>query len=228
MTELLKLKYVYVILFCFIVLTLASSEKIHADQQIRILADEMMTDDRNERIEAQGDAIAIDSTGLKLQSDKLIYNNIEETIITKGNVIFNDLDGNTYFFYDVTSDKEMQNLSGKNPKARLEDGSRAVGSNLIKKNNITKINNAEYTPCDKNDYLIKNCPGWKLKSKNIYQDSDTKTIHYDHARIHLFNIPVLYLPYFSHPDPSVKKRSGFLMPTVESDQNLGNSFQIPI
>ena len=46
MTELLKLKYVYVILFCFIVLTLASSEKIHADQQIRILADEMMTDDR--------------------------------------------------------------------------------------------------------------------------------------------------------------------------------------
>ena len=228
MTELLKLKYVYVILFSFIVLTLASSEKIHADQQIRILADEMMTDDRNERIEAQGDAIAIDSTGLKLKSDKLIYNNIEETIITEGNVIFNDLDGNTYFFDEVTSDKQMQNLSGKNPKARLEDGSRAVGSNLIKKDNITKINNAEYTPCDKNDYLIKNCPGWKLKSKNIFQDSDTKTIHYDHARIHLFNIPVLYLPYFSHPDPSVKKRSGFLMPTVESDQNLGNSFQIPI
>ena len=46
--------------------------------------------------------------------------------------------------------------------------------------------------------------------------------------IHLFNIPVFYLPYFSHPDPSVRKRSGFLMPTVETDQNLGDSFSVPI
>ena len=46
--------------------------------------------------------------------------------------------------------------------------------------------------------------------------------------IHLFNIPVFYLPYFSHPDPSVNKRSGFLMPTVETDQNLGDTFSIPI
>ena len=40
---------------------------------------------------------------------------------------------------------------------------------------------------------IKNCPGWKLKSKRIFQDNKSKTIHYDHARIHLFNIPVFYL-----------------------------------
>ena len=67
-----------------------------------------------------------------------------------------------------------------------------------------------------------------LKAHKIFQDNKTKTNHYDHARIHLFNIPVFYLPYFSHPDPSVNKRSGFLMPTVETDQNLGDTFSIPI
>ena len=67
-----------------------------------------------------------------------------------------------------------------------------------------------------------------MKAKKIFQDNESKTIHYDHARIHLFNIRVFYLPYFSHPDPSVNKRSGFLMPTVETDQNLGDSFSIPI
>ena len=67
-----------------------------------------------------------------------------------------------------------------------------------------------------------------MKAKTIFQDNEKKTIYYDHARIHLFNLPVFYLPYFSHPDPSVNKRSGFLMPTVETDQNLGDSFSIPV
>ncbi len=80
----------------------------------------------------------------------------------------------------------------------------------------------------KSEYLIDNCPGWKLKANKIFQDNESKTIHYDHARIHLFNIPVFYLPYFSHPDPSVKKKSGLLMPTVETDQNLGDTLSIPI
>ena len=88
----------------------------------------------------------------------------------------------------------------------------------IKKSNLSLQEN----------YLIKNCPGWKLKSKKIYHDSENKTIHYDHAQIQLFNIPVFYLPYFSHPDPSVKKRSGFLMPTIQTDKQLGETFSIPI
>ena len=89
------------------------------------------------------------------------------------------------------------------------------------------MTDAEYTPCNENNYLINNCPGWKLKAKKIYQDADNKTIHYDHAIIYLFNLPFIYLPYFSHPDPSVNKRSGFLMPTIETDNNLGEKFSIP-
>ena len=97
-----------------------------------------------------------------------------------------------------------------------------------KKDEFSIVKNAEYTPCTKENYLIKNCPGWKLKSKKIYHDSEKKTIHYDHAQLQLFNIPVFYLPYFSHPDPSVKKRSGFLMPTIQTDNQLGETFSIPI
>ena len=103
-----------------------------------------------------------------------------------------------------------------------------MGSNYIKDGEISIIHNAEFTPCKKDNYLIKNCPGWKLKSKNIIHDNKTKTIHYDHAQIQLFNVPVFYLPYFSHPDPSVKKRSGFLMPTIQTDNQLGETFSLPI
>ncbi len=228
MTELLRLKYFYFIFFLFIILTTIASNKISADQQIRIIADEILADDLSGQIEAMGNAVAIDEKGSKINADKIIYKEKESIISAEGNIILNDSEGNTYFFDMLESDDQIINFESKNVKARLEDGSRIVGSSFKKKEHLSGLNNAEYTPCLEEDYLIKNCPGWKLKSKRIFQDNKSKTIHYDHARIHLFNIPVFYLPYFSHPDPSVKKRSGLLMPTVETDQNLGDTFSQPI
>ena len=163
----------------------------------------------------------------KKKSDIIIYDEKSE-IKAKGNIILNDINGNTYFLKELNSDDKINDFTGSEIKARLDDGSRVVGSGIIRKGNVSALENAEYTPCLENYYLIENCPGWKLKAKKIFQDNSSKTIHYDHARIHLFNVPVFYLPYFSHPDPSVKKRSGLLMPTVETDQNLGDSFSIPI
>ena len=42
-----------------------------------------------------------------------------------------------------------------------------------------------------------------------------------------FNIPIFYLPYFAHPDPSVNKRTGFLMPTIQTDDQLGDIVSLP-
>tara|TARA_B000000532_G_scaffold243717_1_gene240609 strand:+ start:948 stop:3044 length:2097 start_codon:yes stop_codon:yes gene_type:complete len=228
MNKLIRLKYFYIILYIFITLVIISNNKIQADQQVKILAEEIFVQENKETIEAKGNATAIGEKGLEINSDLLIYNEKENKIEAIGNVTYNDLEGNTFYFNKLTTDNEIINLNGTNAKARLDDGSRLVGSNLIKKEELTVLTNTEYTPCLENDYLIKNCPGWKLKSNKIYQNNKSKTIHYDHARIHLFNIPVFYLPYFSHPDPSVDKRSGLLMPTVETDQNLGDSLSIPV
>lgn len=228
MLELLKLRYFYIIILSFITLTVLTSNKISADQKIRITAEKIEVNQIDGVVNATGNAIASDDKGLKLNSDILTYDKEQSSISATGNVIFNDNEGNTYFFNKLHSDGNLNNLAGTEVKARLDDGSRIVGSSFIKRENISGLDDAEYTPCLENDYLIENCPGWKLKAKSIFQNNETKTIHYDHARIHLFNIPVFYLPYFSHPDPSVKKRSGFLMPTVETDQNLGDSFSIPI
>ena len=228
MTELLKIKIFLYYLFVIYHLTVVTTNKISADQKIRITADEMQIEQEGQIIKAKGNAVAQDEKGLKMKSDLMLYDEKQSLIKADGNVILNDNDGNTYFFEKLETDNEIKNLKGINVRARLDDDSRIVGSRLIKKNHITSLEDAEYTPCLENDYLIENCPGWKLKANKIFQDNKTKTIHYDHARIHLFNIPVFYLPYFSHPDPSVNKRSGFLMPTVETDQNLGDVFSVPI
>ena len=66
MTELLKLKYFYIIFFLFITLLVLSSNKIFAEQKIKIIADEIQVDKANGTIKATGNAIAIDENGSKL------------------------------------------------------------------------------------------------------------------------------------------------------------------
>ncbi len=227
MTELFRLKYFYLIFLSFVTLTAISSNKIAADQKLKITADEILTTQEEGVIEARGNAVAVDEKGSKIKSDLIIFDRNESSISADGNIILNDTDGNTYFLDHLESDTEINNLKGNEIKVRLDDGSRIVGSSLVKKDKISGLEDAEFTPCLESDYLIPKCPGWKLKAKKIFQDDENKTIYYDHAQIHLFNVPVFYIPFFSHPDPSVNKRSGFLMPTVETDQNLGDTFSIP-
>ena len=200
---------------------------ISAEEKIEIYADEIKVDKINEEVTATGEAIAINNDNLKIKSDNLIYKKKKNSLDANGNIIINDQMNNTFFLDELNASDNLNIISGKSVKARLHDGSRIVGSSFNKNGEISAIENAEYTPCKEKDYLIKNCPGWKLKSNKIYHDNKNKTIHYDHAQIQLFNVPVLYLPYFSHPDPSVKKRTGFLMPTIQTDNQLGETFSIP-
>ena len=53
-----------------------------------------------------------------------------------------------------------------------------------------------------------------------------KTIFYENAVIKVYDFPILYLPKLSHPDPSVKRRSGFLVPSFSDSKNLGEGLDI--
>ena len=61
----------------------------------------------------------------------------------------------------------------------------------------------------------------------MLHDSKKKTIYYDNALIKIYDIPVFYTPKFSHPDPSVKRRSGFLVPSFLDTKNLGEGLTVP-
>ncbi len=72
-----------------------------------------------------------------------------------------------------------------------------------------------------------NCPPWSIKSKKIIHDRIKRELIYDHPIIRVYDIPVFYLPKFYHPDPSVKRKSGFLQPEINDNNVLGSSFTMP-
>jgi len=93
------------------------------------------------------------------------------------------------------------------------------------KGDQTTFTKSNFTMCNyrKND----KCPPWELKAGKMTHDKIKKTMFYDNAVIKVYNVPIFYLPKLSHPDPTVKRRSGFLIPSYKDTKNLGSSISLP-
>ena len=98
---------------------------------------------------------------------------------------------------------------------------------------FTSYNNRNsYTPCINEKFTIKNtvkerCPDWSMTSTQTTHDKNEKMLYHEGVLIHLRNIPVFYTPYFSHPDPSVKRKTGLLPPVLKNFTNLGRTLKTP-
>ena len=100
---------------------------------------------------------------------------------------------------------------------------RLYGISSKKKDHLTTLNKGVFTSCALND----SCPPWSISSEKILHDSNKKQIIYKNALLKIYDVPVLYFPKFFHPDPSVKRQSGFLQPRLNDSNVLGSSFNLP-
>ena len=108
--------------------------------------------------------------------------------------------------------------------SRSDDTRIAAERASRREGNITEYERGKFTPC-KNDPGMP--PLWCISAARIIHDQQAATITYQDAQFELFGVPVLYLPYFQHPDPSVKRRSGFLMPSYSNSSTLGFRSRCP-
>jgi LPS-assembly protein len=84
-----------------------------------------------------------------------------------------------------------------------------------------------YTACGPCRDDPKKPPLWQIKAARIIHDQSEKMIYFEDASLEFFGKPLVYMPYFSAPDPTVKRKTGFLVPTVGFSSIYGASATIP-
>ncbi|MEZ5786433.1 MAG: LptF/LptG family permease [Xanthobacteraceae bacterium] len=70
-------------------------------------------------------------------------------------------------------------------------------------------------------------PLWQVKAARIIHDQSEKMVYFEDAKLEFFGVPLLYTPYLAAPDPTVKRKSGFLMPLFTTSSLYGFSVQTP-
>ena len=111
----------------------------------------------------------------------------------------------------------------RNTFKRSDNDPRIYGASTSKKGKITSIKKAVFTSCKKTD----KCPPWQLQASEIKHDKNKKQLIYNDTILKIYDVPVFYFPKFFHPDPTVKRQSGFLAPKFGNSNILGSSLSTP-
>ena len=216
-----------------------------------IYSEEIIYDKNNLIISTKSKSTFKDTDGNIINADKFRYDLKLKLIQADKNVVFIDKNGNKFFFSKLNYNQILNNGKGINFRGNLIDDSWVEGpiAEFDNKKGILKIGeeksnnffdnflglfskkNNTYTPCkNKQNYtgsISENCPDWSVDTKKTIHDKNKKMVYHYGSIIKIRNIPVFYTPYFSHPDPSVKRKSGFLPPTLKNSSTLGQAISTP-
>ena len=163
-----------------------------------------------------------------LFANTLTYNQKSNTVSASGNVILLEPTGDTFFANYAELTDDMRDGVIEQIHILLTDNSRFAAVRGKRKDGIkTTLSKAVYSPCKICEEDPQRAPLWQLKASTIVHDKNTREIRYQNARLELYGVPVAYTPFFSHPDPGVKRKSGFLTPSFGLSGNLGAFIQAP-
>jgi len=203
------------------------SLRSQGEQPILFSADEVQTDEQLGLILAKGH-VEITQGERTLLADTVTYNRNTDTITASGNVSLNEPTGEVLFADFLELENRFENGFIKDIRILLSDRSRLAANTGRRTNGVrTEMRRGVYSPCDLCKEDPTRPPLWQIRAAEITHDKEAQTIEYRDATIEFGGIPLLYTPYLAHADPSVKRRSGLLPPTVGLGGNLGAHIALP-
>lgn len=204
-----------------------SQTKPPPDQPVLIKADEITRDEELGAVIARGN-VEITQGDRILIADSVSYNEKSDTVSASGNVKLLEPTGEVLFADYVELTDNFKNGTVKQLRILLTDESRFSAADARRKDgNLTVMRKAAFSPCkpckkDPNRPLV-----WQITAERIDHDREDQEIRYRNAVLTFFGFPVFYVPYFAHPDPTVKRKSGFLTPEFGTGGNLGGFVRAP-
>ena len=198
--------------------------KIDKAQPLYMQADQLIYDTKGSRVIAQGN-VELYYNNFILTADQVIYNQNLNKLIAQGNAQLKDPNGSITRADRLEALDDFRDAFVQSLSVVTQDDTRIAADKAVRREgNVTEFEKGRFTPC-KNEAGMP--PLWCLSAARVVHDQQAGTLTYQDAQFELFGVPIFYLPYFQHPDPSVKRQSGFLMPSQSNSSTLGYSFEIP-
>jgi len=197
----------------------AASKKSEAPALLN--ADSVVYDDKAQMVVATGH-VKLTSRGNIVSADEMTYNRATDVVTAKGNITIWQPTGEVMLAKYVELSRDMRQAFAEQAAVILTDNSRFIALEGERtEGRYVRMNKALYSACAPCRDHPEEPLLWQIKADRIVHDQGTHDIVYRNATMEMGGVPVFYTPYLSHPDPTVKRRSGFLTPTVGSKPARG-------
>ncbi|MGR6431367.1 LPS-assembly protein LptD [Rhizobium sp. PAMB 3174] len=203
------------------------SAKIPEGSKLLLSANELIYDRDNDRVIVRG-AVQIYYGGYKMVARQVEYNQKNGRLIATGGIELVEPGGNRVYAdkMDITDDfadgfvNTLRVETTDNTRLAAETAERVNGK-------VSILHKGIYTACLPCESDPSRPPVWQIKAERVIQNGETHTIRLEKAKFELFGRPIAFFPSIEVPDNTVKRKSGFLFPTMSTSQNLGFGIKVP-
>ena len=172
-----------------------------------------------------------DNLGNKISANQTIFS-MKNKLLKINNTKMFDVLKNEYHFDTAIVNFSSQEIIGdgikidffNNAFGNEQNDPRLRGNSIYSNKNETIVKKGVFTTCKKQK---DKCPPWQFKAAEIKHNKNKKTIYYKNAWLEIYDKPIVYFPKFFHPDPTVNRQSGFLIPNIKSSSSHGDSISVP-
>jgi LPS-assembly protein len=193
-----------------------------------LLSADSITYNREPGIVTASGSVELVSGDRILQADSVSYDQRKDLVAARGNVTILEPSGEVLFAeYTELTDRLKNGFASKIRMLMTDESRFAANSARRADGNRTDMSRAVFSACQSCPKNPNRPPLWQIKAFNITHIQSVHRIDYRDAFLEVYGIPVAYMPFFSHPDPTVERKSGFLVPTYGSSSELGAKLQVP-
>lgn len=197
-----------------------------APEPLLLTAREIVYDPRTGLVTARGDVEA-SRGGRRLLAREVSWSEREGKVRAEGDVVLIEASGDAAFADTLEITGDLATGVVERFRVLLRGGARIAARRGTRTGGrVSVLEDAVYSPCP----LCadgKSPPAWQIRARKVTHDKATRDVTYEDARLEVLGVPVLWAPWFRHPDPTVERRSGLLVPTAGSSSSLGLTLEVP-
>ena len=195
-----------------------------AQDKATLVADAMQIKD-NSTLIAQGH-VEIFYRGQKLTAQSVTYNQAADTLLIEGPIVLTDGTGTVILADQAEMRADLTQGILTSARLVLEQQLQLAAAEIQRVDGrYTAMQRVVASSC-------KVCAGsatplWEIRALRVVHDQTERQLYFDHAQFRIGGVPVAYIPRLRMPDPTLKRASGFLLPSVKTNSNFGTGLMLP-
>ncbi len=183
--------------------------------RVDVVADRLTYDEKTEVATATG-TVQLTYGPYVLTATNVAYNMKTGVFSANGSVVLREPNGNVLEADSAELTESFKEGFAQHVKALLTNDVTITAQYAQRyADGVIVYEKATYTAC-KDCVSAGGTPAWQIVAKEARHDTRERTIYYDNARLEVGGVPVFWTPYLAYPDPTVKRRSGFLLPNFKT------------
>ncbi len=204
----------------------AGAAQTAGDAEVEFAADSLDYNNDANIVTATGD-VRMTRAGYKLRAGKVTWNRTTGDVTASNQISITNPSGDVAYGDSIALTDTLKDGAVENMLVVMADGGRLAADHGRGKGGAYDLGRATYSPCAVLD--DSNCPkrpAWLITAKRVDYNPKSKRVRYHDARIEVFGVPILPIPYFWHTTTD-QPATGLLTPQIEYTARNGLEVRVP-